>query len=491
MRRLLPLLVSFCLLACAGALRAESYEAGLRALDAGRPDDALAIWTALAEAGDASAKYGLGRLYEVGGDGFAPDKAKAARWYRQAAEAGVVAAQNNLARLYARGDGIERDLAMAAGLWEQAAVRGHPTAQYNLGLLLLRGEGVEQDESRGAVWVAKAAESGVPAAQFVLGDLKRYGIGLAQDPDAALDWYRRAADAGYQPARDELARLESGGSELAAAPSPKTEVPDTKPGPPSGSPSGVPSGEAPGSVVESAPDAEPRTPAPPPDRPLSRSGKTPLAVSTASGAGTRAAPAGAEPPPRPSPPSPQLGLARAAADPVEASHTAAPEETGPASGESVFFLRPQRGSDASAPSGSETEAVSAVSLRPAPRKPAGLPRAAVAPAAAAAGAPAAPAAGPDGGAAVERPTPPSGRFGLWLGTAGDRDDADRLGRALSDRHGETLGAAPVSLRRVEVAGLGAVYRVFAGSWDARSEAEAACGRLRAADPTVFCSTVAY
>lgn len=421
--RLLAVLLIGCLAPPGGALRAAEagggYEAGLRALDAGRPQEALSIWTALAAQGDGASIYGLGRLYEVGGPGFEPDKAKAAEWYGKAASAGVVAAQNNLALLYAKGEGVTRDPAMAAGLWRQAAERGHATAQYNLGLLELRGEGVGRDEAAGAAWVRKAADAGIPAAQFVMGDLRRYGIGMDEDPGRALTWYLRAAASGYAPARAEAEQLTASGV--------------------------LARGEGP-AQGGGTPAAEPE--APPPDRTDAASGMA--------SDGARPAEAAA-PPPRPTPPSPQL-----------------PPGEDAGAGDGTRFLRDRLATAEAGPAPGPAPL-------PSPAKPADLQRAARLEAALPEAADA---------EALAADAAPSGRFALWLGSASGRAAGERLARGLAERHRAVLGEPAVVLRRVEVEGLGAVYRVLAGDWPDRAAAEAACGRLRAADPSVFCSATA-
>lgn len=454
--RLLALLLSAWLLPSAAPPRAQEpeggYEAGLRALDDGRPQDALAIWTALADQGDSAAIYGLGRLYEIGGPGFEPDKAKAAEWYRKAAGAGVVAAQNNLALLLARGEGVARDLATAAGLWEQAAVRGHPTAQYNLGLLMLRGEGVARDEAAGAAWVRKAADAGVPAAQFVMGDLRRYGIGMSQDPGRALAWYRRAAAGGYEPARAEAKRLAESG---VLARGEGADAPATPDGSETAqaSPAELPAAASGMAAAEAPPGDAPAPPPPPAESAAARQSVRHAAL------------------PRPSPPSPQLAL---------------PEpEAGAAAGTAAFFLRdlgeaPEARPVAAAGGPAEIEPAPRAAPAPSPPKPAELQRAAL------------PRSGPDRAAPAAEPGG-SGRYALWLGSAGDREAAERLGGRLAARHRTLLDAQQepvVALRRVEVEGLGALYRILAGDWPERAAAEAACARLRSADPALFCSVVA-
>jgi TPR repeat protein len=64
-----------------------------------------------ADSGDATASYGLGKSYDplflaqAAVHGIAGDPAKAATWYRRAAEAGNTDAATRLARLVARYEG--------------------------------------------------------------------------------------------------------------------------------------------------------------------------------------------------------------------------------------------------------------------------------------------------------------------------------------------------------------------------------------------------
>ncbi|RMD65384.1 MAG: sel1 repeat family protein, partial [Alphaproteobacteria bacterium] len=66
-----------------GSLWAQGgYEDGMAAYEDGDYLRAVKIWRPLAEAGDANAQYGLGKLYETGGGDLARDYARAAKWYR-------------------------------------------------------------------------------------------------------------------------------------------------------------------------------------------------------------------------------------------------------------------------------------------------------------------------------------------------------------------------------------------------------------------------
>ena len=75
-----------------GALAARAdYEAGQRAWDAGRPDEALAAWRTAAHAGDRRAMLALGRMYRRG-LGVLQDYVEAHKWLNLAASRGEAAA---------------------------------------------------------------------------------------------------------------------------------------------------------------------------------------------------------------------------------------------------------------------------------------------------------------------------------------------------------------------------------------------------------------
>lgn len=73
----------------------------------------LKLWLSAAENGDPDAQYYVGVLYEKGTEGQ-PNYAKAAGWYRQAADRGVRRAAINLAGMIHD----EIDHAVGAASWE-------------------------------------------------------------------------------------------------------------------------------------------------------------------------------------------------------------------------------------------------------------------------------------------------------------------------------------------------------------------------------------
>ncbi len=75
-------------------------------------DAALPGLLAKAKAGDASAQWTVGGMYEYG-IGVPQDYALAAQWFRKAAEQGDAEAQFNLGLVYSRGSGVPQDYAEA------------------------------------------------------------------------------------------------------------------------------------------------------------------------------------------------------------------------------------------------------------------------------------------------------------------------------------------------------------------------------------------
>lgn len=119
-------------------------------------DNAFRLIKPLAEKGDATAQYRIGRMYKKG-KGVRPDMAEAAKWYRKAAEQGHADAQYNLGVLYRKGQGVPLDLAETVTWHRKAAAQGHADAQYNLGDLYKRGIGVPQDSIMAYTWMDLAA----------------------------------------------------------------------------------------------------------------------------------------------------------------------------------------------------------------------------------------------------------------------------------------------------------------------------------------------
>ena len=65
-----------------------------------------------------------------------------------------------LGMYYLSGEGVEKNEKKAFGCFERAAQAGIPAAQYNLAVLYRYGTGTEMDEEKALHWMTKAAQQG-------------------------------------------------------------------------------------------------------------------------------------------------------------------------------------------------------------------------------------------------------------------------------------------------------------------------------------------
>lgn len=142
--------------------KAEQFDLGWQAYEAGRYKEALRIWQTLAENGYQQAQINLGALYDSG-KGVKEDPATAAKWYQAAALRGNPYAQYNLGMMYAEGRGVRPDPQMAARLYRKAADQGLADAQYHLGLTLAettsKKADTEANMQHAVKWIYKSGVS--------------------------------------------------------------------------------------------------------------------------------------------------------------------------------------------------------------------------------------------------------------------------------------------------------------------------------------------
>lgn len=111
-----------------------------------------------AEVGDPNAKSRLGELYFHGTGPVPQDKRKGVEFYKEAASAGVVTSQFNLAYLYLTGDGVPKNSLMAETLFRKAADKGFVMAMVNLAQMYRTGYGeVPKDVELAKKWLELAA----------------------------------------------------------------------------------------------------------------------------------------------------------------------------------------------------------------------------------------------------------------------------------------------------------------------------------------------
>jgi len=113
----------------------------------------------LAQAGNASAMYEVGRMYELG-RGTQPSIDKAIQWYERALHKGQNNAGAQLGVIYFEGNSVKRDLHKAFKLLDAAAKGGSATAQFYLGQMYEQGEGVQRNLNLSKHWYQKASDNG-------------------------------------------------------------------------------------------------------------------------------------------------------------------------------------------------------------------------------------------------------------------------------------------------------------------------------------------
>ena len=153
-------------------------------------------------AGDAAARPFLRRRTAAP----APNQEEAVRWYRAAAEAGVVAAQWIVAQNTFIGAWGPRDPEEAAAWFRRAAEAGHAGAQLQLGVMYCTADGVPRDLAEGTAWYRRAAEQGERIAQYNFAVMLFRGDGVTRDIEAAHRVVPQGGRAGHARGADRAGR---------------------------------------------------------------------------------------------------------------------------------------------------------------------------------------------------------------------------------------------------------------------------------------------
>ncbi|MYM21629.1 sel1 repeat family protein [Duganella sp. FT135W] len=135
------------------------------------------------------------------------DYQTALRGFTDRAMLGEDAAQDNVGMMYAQALGTERDVAKAASWYRKAAEQGYAQGQRHLAGLMMTGEGVEQDIPGAIRLYQKAVDQGLASAQRDLGSLYEAGNGVTQDNQKALELFTLAANQGDAFAQERVAAL--------------------------------------------------------------------------------------------------------------------------------------------------------------------------------------------------------------------------------------------------------------------------------------------
>ena len=122
----------------------------------------------LANRGDASAQFVVGKVLDYGNGGIAQEQSAAVRWYKRAAEQGYSGAQFNLGNCYQLGEGVKENKETAVYWYRQAALQGDADAQYMLALCYASGDGIAKSARKAIEWFKQSSRQGNRLAQQIL-----------------------------------------------------------------------------------------------------------------------------------------------------------------------------------------------------------------------------------------------------------------------------------------------------------------------------------
>lgn len=155
------------------------FAAAVKAYEAGKYEEAFALWMPMAQQGDLAAMRNIGHMLRRG-LGTEADPERALYFYRRAASRGLAGAQANLGMMLLEEPGDDEAAREAAKWFYRAAQGGHVRSMYQLGLLLEQGRGVKQSDEAAAKLYLLAARAGFdPAARRLAAIQGRLGLPLS------------------------------------------------------------------------------------------------------------------------------------------------------------------------------------------------------------------------------------------------------------------------------------------------------------------------
>jgi TPR repeat protein len=137
------------------------------------------------------AKYLLAEAY-AHGSGVPRSEEEAAKWYLEAAQAGIADAQDWLGLFYRLGIGVPKDRAEAIKWYQRAAQQNYHLglAHKSLGKLYDEGDGSRHEYEHAFEWYLKGAQQGFPGFPLAVSIRSAFGLGTPQDLKEAVRWGR-------------------------------------------------------------------------------------------------------------------------------------------------------------------------------------------------------------------------------------------------------------------------------------------------------------
>jgi TPR repeat protein len=161
------------------------------------PEEAVVIWTEMADGGDVMAMLNLARLYQ-NGVGTRLNHTKAGEMFQKAADANSPEGTFALAQAYEFGMGFAADDKKAWENYQKAAKLNFADANFRIAMAHAEGTfGLTQDEAKAFEFLLKADQGNSPMAAQFLGQVYLEGnFGQPRDQDKALASFTKGANQG-------------------------------------------------------------------------------------------------------------------------------------------------------------------------------------------------------------------------------------------------------------------------------------------------------
>ena len=199
--------ISFaCFLFAANSAFADDLERAMAAYHGAQYQEAIALFTPLAEAGIPRAQTALAHIY-AHGEGTPVDHRAAFDWAQRAADEGDAAGQTLLGIYYLEGRNTAVNEAEAAHWLGLAAAQDQPVALHNLGMMLLMGTGIEANEEEAVRLLNRAGQLGEGDSFYALGHHYLQKALVSGDVDPGLEYFVRATLKGHRVAMATLGYL--------------------------------------------------------------------------------------------------------------------------------------------------------------------------------------------------------------------------------------------------------------------------------------------
>lgn len=191
-----------------GCLSAD-IEAGNCFLDRGKDEKAFKCFKKAADAGNASAKAMIGKMYRYG-IGVDQDYGSAVHYLKSGVEDNNPEAMQVLGRCYEEGQGVKKDLKKALNLYKNSGNLGFVGGLDCYARFLLSGTGMAKPDPIKAIEVfKKAADAGSETSAFNLAVIYNNGQteGIPYNPEQAFHYFQIAADLGNNDSQYYIARM--------------------------------------------------------------------------------------------------------------------------------------------------------------------------------------------------------------------------------------------------------------------------------------------